>query len=512
MPLPTRLRLYNSTGTTLVTEVTFSGVTPGTQSAAQTFRLVNDDSSGEVEPATDPFATFLQRDTVTDEPRLRGLRAVDERWFELEATGVSSAAVDQPPTGIVAVGRGRILSLSEIPSGGWVEIKARYHPPMSAPEGTVRAVLAAEANMAGVAIEQGHSESDRDGVIAGIGDDLHSEIVIGGTITASGTPDEFLNFPDLAWVYEGLEFVELEHQEEMTNLDGSSVALGANEGYWARISLGTAINFTKSDKFALVNQSTDDVPDVPAGEIDGGYVVVTDALAIDSADITSRIFAGRFEPTASGLNLTQGAGRARVDNALVRRHARELIACPASETVSVWLLPNGDRQISIDGEPPVPNALLLYSFDTDGTDIDLTTLVDHRETIGPRCVPVELRWAGTLTDTAKAWGIWPLGVPGYIRLPRGLIFRWHSDGSGNTAGIVKCGLKINGTTVFTSVGTEDRRPSIEHDTAVKLSTAGLPEVVLIPAYALFEAELDVTEAFDGTAPSGASLVIMGAPL
>lgn len=507
------LKLYTDDGATLVTDITFTGVTPGTRSSGQTFRVVNDDSGGTVDPATDPYLVHKQRDTVTDEPLLRGLRAVDERWLEVEATGTSSADVSQPPTGIEPIGRGRVLPLVSLPSGAWVEVVVYYHPPTGAPEGSVRLTLDAETTPAW-SVDQGHSESDRDGIIAGIGDGLHTELVIGGTLTATGTPDEFVNHPDVAWVHEGIPQVLLAGAIEFDDVDASAATLGAGEAKWERLSLGAGPGFTQtpSDKFATGSADPDDVPAVPEGEIDCGYVLVDDTLAIDNADITSRLWAGRAQPAASSLILTVGSFKARVDNALIRRTARPTITLPGSEAaVSVWVLPDGNLAYTDDGSKPDPRALLLYTVPTDVSSITLASLVDYREPIGPVPVPVVLTWDATLTNGLKARGVWPLARPGKIRIPRGVIYRWHDAGAGNSAGIAKADVDVNGTTIFTSSGSIDRRPSLEHDSSPLLSTAGLPEALDVPPFALIEGEIVITEAFNGTAPGGATLVLMVDP-
>lgn len=510
-----RLRLYTEDGLTPVDTITFEGVIPGTPSDPQTYRLVNDDSDGAVDPAPFPYIFAMERHPETDEPLMQGLRGVDERWPSAELTGESSDDVSQLATGIEPIGRGRVARTAELPSGGWVKVSFRHHPPASVPSGaasTRRYVFGADSFPA-TTVDQGHSESDRDGIIAGIGDGLHTELVIAPSITESGTPDELINLSDLAWVHKGIPQVLLAHTIELDEDDSAAAALASGEAYWARLSVGAgaAVTVTKSVKFTAPGD-TDDVPAVPTGELSLGFVRRDFDAAIGTTDITSEAYAGRFQLTwTSGLNVHLGGGWALVDNALVRRQARSLLALTASQAeVSVWLLPDGNFQATNDGSRPDPRALLLFTVPTGGTDVTIASLVDHRAYIGPRPVPVVLTFSGTLTNGLKAYGVWSLGCRGYVEPLRGLVFHWHDPGSGNSAGSTAVDLEIGGADVFPSAGTEDRRPTIEYDAAPALSVAGLPEVLPVEAFSLFEATLDVS-AFNGTAPSGATLAILVTP-
>lgn len=516
MAAASNLKVYTEDGATLVTTVTFTGVIPGTTSDPQTFRLVNDDSSGEVEPANDPYLALLQVDPDTLEPVASGLRAVNERWMEVEFTGVSSAGVDQLPTSSTHIGVGRVARCASLPSGAWVKFNLRYSPPMSAPAGAITFALAGDANGPSVSVTAGFTESDRDAITSGIGDGTRNELVVGGVITASGTSDEFTQWPDVAWVHEGVPHVLLAHAEEHDNEDSAAATLGANEGYWVRYSLGAsdAVVQTKSTKFPIASMDPDDIPAVPAGNLDaGGWALVTDDLEITTGDITSRLYAGRFALTAANLNLTIGTGHARADNFLIDRRTRFTLALPASQAeVHVWLLPStGTFTSTTDGSRPESRALLIGHGPTAASSIDLTAWTTYTDTIGPVPVPVTIAFAGTLTDGAKAYGVWPLDRPGYIVVPRGMALRLHDPGTGNTAGETRVNLSVDGEDAFPSAGTEDRRPAIAFDADPALSVDTLPEVLPVGPRAIFEAELDLTTAYDGTPPSGATLTILVAP-
>lgn len=503
------LKTYTSDGATLLKTMS-PEANVGTPGTAIAFRLVNDDSAGAVDPALQPAIQVRQVDGVSGDAVERGLRAVDERWIEMRALGTGSAGDSHIATGWKRVGRGVYLVLPELASGGYHDCEIRYAPPLSAPEGSISFLIDAEPNLSGITMETGRSETSRDGIISGIGDGTHSELVTFGGITATGTPDNQVHLGDLVYVLEGVPYVILAHAETLNGNDGASVALSSGEAYWCRLTVSASgVQQHKSVKFTTSGANVDDVPAVPAGELDLGYVLRDDTAAIDTGDITVTGVVGRWAfSNPSGLILSVGPGRGRFDNQYVQRVTPSTITLPASTSgpgVNVWA--EGDS-LAVGASRPSPRAYLLCTVDTGSSSITMSTLIDYRDPIGAEQQEHQFYWSGVPAANTKLYAVHRSARTGYLRVPRGLVLRAQSLGTGNTAGELRIDIKINGTTVFTSgVGAGSRAPGLKWNDTSPLDTNSLPEVLEVPPFALIEAKVTYPTAFDGTGPNDLVLLL-----
>lgn len=510
------IQVYNSAGSTIITAISFTGHSPGTASAAQTFRFVNDDSGGAVDTATDPAIIIRAQDGV-GALVTSGVRALDERWLEAKLTGNGTAS-GIVATGWVPIGRDRWFLFPEMESGEYVEFQLRENRPGSGGSGEVVYDLQGEAGQLSQSLDPGRSETFRDGVLTGLGDGTWGEIIyIGGDVEEAGTPDATVVLPDLAWRNAGGEpRVKLTHSVALNGNDGSAVALASGEAYYAVLSLAAAgtITVTKGDKAATPLDPDVDAPAVPEGEILLARVERQFDAIINTADIANLYTLGAFQivTSAASLNVTLGAGRAMVDNRLIRRTAETVLGLSASETSTIWLLPSGSFSVTEDASRPESGALLMYTAVTDGSGVTGTP-VDYREWVGGEVHLLLFPFLGTVVAAEFRYGAWPFERDGFIWPLRGPVLSVGSNGIGNAAGSLVADVfatdGVGGafTTIYTSNGTDDRRALVTFDATEPCARSGLPEVLKIVRGARTAARTVFPIAYDVDDPEDASVVL-----
>jgi len=506
------IQVYTSDGVTLVTSIAITGNSPGSPSSPLTYRLVNDDSGGSVDTAPSP-ALILRAEDEGGDLVTEGVRALDERWIEVETTGVSSDAVTSPATGWVPVGRNRWFNFVELPEGEWVQFRIRDNRPGSAPSGEIVYDIALESGQIAQTLELGHSENYRDGILTGLNDGTWGEaIYVSGDVTAQGSPDDTVQLPDLAWrCIDGEPRVLLSDALTIDNLDGSAAALIAGEAYYDVLSLAAdgTITETKGDKATTPLDPLVDAPDVPSGEIPLARVHREFDDTIESADIVQLYTLGAYQMVTSGasLNVTIGAGRAMVDNRLIRRTAESVFALSVSETSYIWLLSSGSFSVTEDVSRPAAGVLLFYIATTDGSGV--TDVLDRREWIGGERVDVSFQFQqGTIAGTEDVFLHFGKSRAGYVWPIRGASLAVGSNGSGNAAGQLRVDvLATDGvggafTTIFTTAA---QRPTVVYNDTEPVAYSGLTEVCKIEPGARLEAQLSFPVAYDSTGPSDASV-------
>lgn len=520
--MPALLVAYETDGVTpLPSPFSFAATDPGVASAEVVFHVQNDGD----ETAEAPDLYLHQVDPATAEQVARGLRAVDEGWVELRADGTAHADVAQADTGWRPVGYGRQLRIAALAPGEWVEVRSHFNPPGTASGSNPEFVIHAEPDGRTFAIGEGHTEATRPGLVSPLG--RRAELRYGGVITADSPESADVILGDTVWTDEyGIPHARLVAAVTIGPNDVTGNPPAAGEAYKARVSVGTSTTPTVTKGTRAVIAALGDPPALPAGEVNLGWVLVDDAGTIATGDITNEAVAGLAEPVvSSGLQILVGPRVQLVGNSLRDRPGQQPVTLPQSSTCSVWAIRGGGVAVTTDGTPPEAGATLLYAIPTDPTDADLAAMVDHREPIGVDVVRVDLYFPGTVTDAAKVRAVFPLGRRGWIRAPRGLALSVDDPGSGNAAGQFTVNLSIQDvfgggalTSVFTSVGTDDRRPELAFGDSPMIDTDDLrraaseprrlPEALAVPPFALLEAEIDVDPAFDATAPSGARLTVL----
>jgi hypothetical protein len=513
--MPALLVAYETDGVTpLASPFSFDPTDPGSPSAQRDFRVQNDGT----EEAAAPDLYLHQVDPATTEQVAFGLRAVDEGWVEFRADGTAHADVAQPDTGWRPAGYGRQLRLAPLGPGEWVEVSARFNPPGTGSGANPEFLIHVESDGRSYAIGDGHTEATRPGLVSPLG--RRHELRYGGGIAEDSPASNDVLLGDASWVdANGVPHVRLEALLTIGPNDSTSNPPAAGEAYQARVSLGTSTTPTITKGVRDTIGSLGEPPAAPYGEVDLGWVLVDDTGVIATADITEEAVAGLAEPVvSSGLQILVGPRVSLVNNSLRSVPGQTPLSLPDSETCSIWLIRAGTLAVTTDGTPPEPGALLLYEIPTDPTDADLAAMVDHREPIGIEVIRLDFYLPGTVTDADTVRLVYPVGRRGWIRAPRGLALTVDDPGSGNAAGQFAVDLSIDGTTAFTSSGSDDRRPelawddspAVDHDDFRRASDEPriLPEGLAVPPFALLTATVAELVAFDGTAPSGARLAVL----
>jgi hypothetical protein len=492
------LVLYDSAGVAIVPPITLAQATRGTAGTALTLRLQNDGDAA----APRPRIRAVAYDDEAAEYVASGKRAVDERWTEIQATGNSTSTAGQVASGWRPTGRGRWLELAALEAGEYHEIEARLNPPGTASPVAQQLGFDAEPGSTLTPLDAGHTETGADGVLSAVGDRARSELVIGGPITASSPEAATVETPDLYWGHLGIPRVRLAATDALDDTDGDSATLGAGEGYYARLSLGTSLTVTKGSKAAVA--APPEVPGVPEGETDLGYVLRDDTGTISAADVTSDPVVGRFALAVSGANIILGPGRALVGNSLSEVVIDSPLSLPLSSSHHVWRTDDGAFASSQDGSAPTPLSKLLYTLDSDGSGPDLATLVDHRglpptaETFAVQLDATAGAQARWINATRRRWYV----VAADLALVAG------TPGAGNAAGSLVVDVLLDGVSLFTSAGTDDRRLGLSLDEGEDTrETRGanplcLPEVLTIEPWQVLTFVVSVPVAFDVAAPSG----------
>lgn len=511
-----KLKAYSSDGLTLLTSISLSS-TVGSESNPYAFRFTNSAADGPVDDAVQPSITAMQIDPVSGQAVQRGFPAIDQGWIQMRALGTGSTGDSHIATGWQAVGKGRRIFLPLLPSGGWHDMEIKYAPSLSASEGQVDLVIDAEDSQRNVVLEQGHTESSRDGILSGIGDGSYTALLEHGGRTASGSPDEFEHFGQERWVHKGIPYVLLASDETHDN-DAEDGPMSSGDACWVRWSLGAGTrNKTLSDAFPAGSPNTDDVPAVPESEIDLGYTFVefaTGAPDIATGDITDTAIVGGWAfSNPSGLILSVGYGDGRFDNTYARRQSADTLTLPASQTHNfIWWSQGALARSATLAARPDPRAYLLCDVPSGSSSLTMASLVDYRDPIGAERQQHSFFFPGTATAAVKAYGVHRSARTGYIRPMRGMVLAANSLGSGNaTSDELRVDFKINGTTVFTSgVGAGSKAPGfggpgLPFPTVGQVDTAAVPQVLEVPPFAVFEAEMTIPNAFAGTAPSNLTL-------
>lgn len=437
-----------------------------------------------------------------------GQPALDDHHVEariVEGIGQTVSATPWTP-----IGTGRWLAVPPIGNGLGIRFEVRLSPPATAPSASHRFKFQVRSRSMRP-IPLGISEAAADGVLHGIGDGTYSALYSGGVLAENpGGADEFVELSDTSWIYQGAPYALLVQLVELTDVDGDSATLASGESYIALFSLGTGVTVTKGSKSA----GTPTAPEAPAGEIVLGTALRHFDAIVENADIEATAQAGFFGWSASGLTATLGPGDALVDNRLIHLDGVSQASLTASETNEVWLQVDGTLAVTIDGTRPGGRSAWLYTAVTDGSGV--TSLIDRRRFVGGQLRPMALVFDGEIAANSAARGAVETNRPLYL-LPQRPVQAWLHDGGASLTGgatLLDVEYSVAGAawvSLFTSSGTDDRRPSIDFDDTTLEDRDAVPEVVAIPAGARVRARANGVPTGGGgeTLPGGFTVVLRG---
>jgi len=473
------LAFYQPGGTVPLTSFTIAVVT-GSLSAVTQFELWNANGASSGDAATEIYLEiFEQRSGETTWTQLR--ETTMHRWMEIQVTGATGTATPWTKTW-TPVGQGRPFLVPPIPfnSGRQMELRANF--PGSAGTDAILLQIVPHVRDSAVPVGYGSHIAGFRGISTGLGDGLRSEIIRGGALTASGTPDSNVQVGDTEWVYAGVPHVRLAGPVALSGSSASG-ALVSGEAYWATLSLGASgLTVTKSASFTTP-LTVDQRPPVPGDELLLGWASLDFAGAIGSSAIYNAAVLGRFALQGIGLTRRIGPGLALVDDRIVRWDTDRPLTLPASTTgIGIYLLPAGDPTASSSG-PPDPRAVLLYRVDTDSSDVSAVT--DLRSYLKTRPGVLSFRFDAVLVANAAKIRTFPGDADGALCLGRSCLAILDDLGNTATAGATvfdvqyRTGLST-WVSLFTSSGAADRRPTLAYNAAFPYQAEGKPEVLVIP--------------------------------
>jgi hypothetical protein len=481
---------YDNLDVELAAALTFSNVSPGTPSAAQEIRLINNISGSGADPLTNARVLILVRDVGETNFVSGGKEYADRFYAELRVIGGRNMTPRNTPW--TPMGAGRFFPLEEIANDAGIYFEIRINAPANANPSSFEVICVVEQSPAEF-VQTGLSEAGADGIYHGFGDGGANWHYIATQPTQEGTPSDKVNRGLQVWVQEG---------ELHTVVDGTITFTTA------------AANNIRIDLLSLKNDGTIEVtagvevtsspvkPALPLGNLPLAYVTVDEFDTITDGDIEKAWLHGMFSAVGNGLNLEVGAGWAVIDNSLIMLQTMTPLPLTANDDNWVWLLRAGGFSVTLTDTPPEDRALLLYEATTDGSSI--TTLTDRRNFIGGDIHVLDFRWEGTLTVNDERVQILPSSRKARI-LP-GSIHAAVLDMGGATSGNLRFLLEVDDggfTSVFT---TNEVPPEIAWNASPLSDFDAVPEVWDVPGHAIIKAEPDTLPS--GGTPVDAILVLV----
>lgn len=504
------IRWYDDDDVAESGELQFLDAVGGIATAAQEKHIWNDKGgTAGADTAREVEIWALSRDVGETEYSLDDDAARDG-WLEGRLISQAGTGIEAQTTAWMPLGKAKKIFAKDIPSNTTRHIELRMVAPASAGTVSKEFLVRLRCQRADTPLDMGHFESGARGVRTGLGDPDFTELLEGYALTETGTPDEFVNVALGRRIAAGIPVVDLAHQIEFTNLDSASAALAAGQSYWAAITAGAdtaALTVTKGLK-GTSPLSVSDRPALPSGERLVGWVEVPYGLAIATANITQtdRLY-GCYAYTASGLNVTLHRGQSMADNRLIVHTGKAWEgALDASSTVYLWQNADGTFSTDLTGDP-LGRGELLWVFTTDGSGI--TGVADRRRWLaGGELVVIQLGKAGTLAVNDEVFGMLPSNQRALIRPIGGITVGLADDGATSGATLVDVFAKAQGgafTTLFTSSGTDDQRPSIAYNATDPIDVVCAPEVLVLEPWSQLKAKVMTVP---GTASSGLTVSIV----
>ena len=481
--------------------LTFSAIVPGVPSAAESVELWNDKGGTlGADTAREIRIVPLARPEGAATPfKEAGYDIVDKLGLQMRITGGLNGG-NYSATSYQSIGLNTWLEVpGEMAADTGVAMDVRPYLPPTADDTAMEVRLRVDSRLS-VPIQAGAWEAGGSGVLHGLGDVTRSEMLhLGAELTFNG--DDTIDIPDVVWISLGAPYARLLSTETFDDTDGSAATLGVNEEYQAAVTLSSAgATITKGDKAAIGASVR---PTLPAGALLWFWVTRDDAGVIEAADVEEVAPLGGYGLRGtSGLTATIGAGRALAGRYLPRADVEAGYDVVDDDTSTVWLLPDGS--ISVSATAPESQALALLEATAAASAITSTT--DLRRWAGGRMHTPTLRIDSPAAADVDVWTN-STGRPLDI-LPGGLTFDLYEDWSTLSAvsGSWKLELEQRApggswVSLFTSSGTDDRRPDIQFDGTTQ---AILPEVRTVAAGNQVRIRV-VSIATGGTAASGLAL-------
>ncbi len=467
-------------------------VPPAGSSSTFTFRLYNDFDLEGLDTARDLSLIPQARIPAIhgDEWQAEGVDLLDRGAIKIRSPTISGLSA------FVPVGTNNGILIPDLDSGEFHEFDIKLELPVGSPEVVTFFKLAIGSTRFLVI---GNAFAMDPGIYRGIGRGAQAGGTAvfsrSGAITVSGL--DALELPDYAWLHEGIPHSELDHDDTISNSDSAASALLTTESYLF-IAVADAVAVTVVKGLKGVGRSfPDDAPATPAGTVLLGWgerFADVDAINLDFTELdgaTPKFFAVE----TSGLAFTiKGGGGTMVSGGQLKTPTSDTAGnLTASSTNTVQLLADGSAAVTLDGSPAAPNAQFLADIVTDGSDE--TSRVERRRW-ADRAETFEFTWTepnNPSQATTEVQAFNPTSRNLWIASDQ-LMLQVENIAGTTGAVIVDVFIKepdVAAVTLFTSSGSDDRRPTILPSPATNLAF-GLPEVLKIPPRSALVAVISIT--------------------
>lgn len=470
------LEVYESDDVTLVSDLVFTNLDAGADSDVLTVHLWNNigDGAGQTR-ANVRLALLVEHPSSAGTYVATGFPPVDELWGKIRIVGYDNGG---DPTWSIAnsdwqaIGAYSGLELGDIPTDCAVYLELLQHPPSSASATTWRWALGHDADAYAAALPLALGLLDR-GIVHGVGNYGHSGLVRGFAVTPTGTPNDKVHVAAGQVVYQGVLYGFAKTAPTLNQNDSAAAALAVGQSY---IAVGT-VNASGPHYTKGLKGVSPTAPTPPAGEplLPSPYVTVqydAGGGAIDAADITGVGLYDRFYAEAgSGLQLKIHKGRAVGGGTYRYASDAQLLPLAASDTFFVYQLASGRWEYALTETPPETTATgPWWEVDTDGSGV--TAIRDRRQYAGKsKTIVLE----GAITGGAPA-AIADLMIEDDRLFLEVVSVRIPTNGGG-ASGSTVFEIKKNGTTIYTSSGTDDQRPTFAFNASTLIHRSGIPEVL-----------------------------------
>lgn len=496
----------------LTAEQVFAQVLPGADGAWTEYRVYND--FGGVlasDDAVDWWVDLVARLTDSEPFIGSGIEVLDRYWLEYQRLGgVGGATIDPGP--VEQWGPGRSMSLPVLASGEGLRIQVRVAPHAGASVADAQ-ISFSLAQRRFLPVPAGLFRTAGNGVALGLGhwDRNHLLSVGGGVVENPAAADNFVLVGDVELILAGLYVVELAQLLEFDD-DAADGTMAAGESYRFRIYAdASGVGSVKGDGAVAPVE-----PDLPAGalfEIAGG--TKTEGAVIEDADLEQRWVLDAWGFSSAGLDYTIGKGRGVVGDRMIDIASTDTGSLADATTTRIWRRYDGALHVGTAAPADDPWSMPLYEVTTAGSVVTVVRDLRRFAGFGHELIEVRLRLSGGIAAADEAYGILPTGRDCQLLPICGAVVSLSDAGAGSSGStIIDIEAAAPGSafaTVFTSQGSDDRRPTFAFDATALHQVAALPEVVQFQGLTRFRAVVDAVPA-GGDPPAEAEVVLLFAAI
>jgi len=492
--MPTYLAFYD--GSTPVTVTIPAGdVDGGTTFDLPLLDLWNDKGGANGDAITARGTYLLATAVVAGTEYMSGTEAgfpipiIDQKWIGAKIAGADKtgdSTMEDQETPTVRLGSGVILPVADIPPNCSRGVQFSVSPPPGASNSPFAVNLYAMVGGALRLLGQLSGSVSGGGILLDWMDPSARRWTRGGGLTAAGTA--VVGIANRSWVADGLPSTAA--KESITfNLTATNGALASGQSYIARLSqpiAGGAITVTKSDKGVSPTK-----PPVPGDEINGGCVTIlyqaggTPVITTGNLDMSDVLYGEFLVTNGGGLNARVGCGSAvSTSDTGPTAGSSELVALTDNATNTVWLKPDNSKIATATDVSPAIGAQRLAYVTTSGGAV--TVIAEARTFVGHSLYDYVMifRKAGAFNATATDIGWEPAPFRAAIVKVKLEIGRIGTAASGSykanvTTRPAGTGLGTPGTTIFTSSGADDQRPTIAYNATSLRAESVAHEVTVV---------------------------------